>query len=127
RGRVRLRMAAAGMRACHHQSFSPVPPGSFVSCAGDDALVGVEGGGPGCGGFVVERVVFTSSLAMVRPVSGALFRTLAARFMKPTVSAIAFADTLLARSLSSIASVNRVKVDAFGDSRSAYRDSRNSA
>ena len=35
--------------------------------------------------------------------------------MKPTVSAIALAETLPARSLSSIASVNRVNVFAFGD------------
>ena len=52
---------------------------------------------------------------MFLPVSTALFSTFAARFMKPTVSAIALADTLPARSLSSIASVNRVNVFAVGD------------
>jgi hypothetical protein len=46
--------------------------------------------------------------------------------MKPTVSAIALADTRPARSWSSIASVNRVNVLAVGDARSAYFDSRNS-
>src|SRR5262249_19766978 len=109
---------SARSRAARHQSLSPVPPGSLVSCAGEEAEVGVDGGGPGAG-FVDGRVVFTSSLAMFRPVSRALLSTFAARFMKPTVSAIALADTLLARSLSSIASVNRVNVDALGDSRSA--------
>ena len=56
---------------------------------------------------------------MFLPVSTALFNTLAARFMNPTVSAIALAETLPARSLSSIASVNRVNALALGDVRSA--------
>src|SRR5262249_44829385 len=80
---VRACAGAAGASPCGHQSLSPVPPGSFVSCAGDDALVGVDGGGPGAGAFVAERVVFTSSFAMVLPVSSALLSTLAARFMNP--------------------------------------------
>ena len=42
------------------------------------------------------------------------------------VSAMVLADTFPARSLSSMASVNRVNVFAVGDCRSAYRDSRNS-
>jgi len=56
---------------------------------------------------------------MFLPVSTALFKTFAARFMNPTVSAMALAETLPARNLSSIASVNRVKTLAFGDVRSA--------
>src|SRR5512143_1911224 len=119
-------MRSTGPLACRHQSFSPDPPGSLISCAGDDAEVVVEAGGSGLAVVAVERVVFTSSVAMLLPVSSALFRTFAARFMNPTVSAIALADTLPARSLSSIDSVNRVNALAVGDCRSAYRDSRNS-
>jgi hypothetical protein len=67
-----------------------------MSCAGDDALVDVDDGGPApC---EPGRAVFTNSLAMLLPVSTALFNTLAARFMNPTVSAIALADTFPARS-----------------------------
>src|SRR5215510_10272246 len=97
-----------------------------MSWAVDEALFGVDGGGPGGGALPALRVVLTSSLAMLLPVSSALFNTLAARFMNPTVSAMALAETLPARSLSSIASVKRVNVLAPGASFSAYRDSRNS-
>src|SRR5262245_66633673 len=97
-----------------------------MSCAVDDALFAVDGGGPGGGALVALRVVFTSSFAMLLPVSSALFNTFAARFMKPTVSAMAEAETLLARSLSSIASVKRVNVLAAGASFSSYRHPRNS-
>src|SRR3978361_1303834 len=65
------------------------------------ACCGPDGGGVG------DRVVFTKSFAMFFPVSTALFRTFAARFMKPTVSAMVLADTVLARSLFWIASCSR--------------------
>src|SRR5690606_38084997 len=73
-----------------HQSFSPGPPGSLVSWAVEDALSGVAGGGPDVVGrtSVAVRALSTRSLATVFPVSIALFSTDAARFMKPTVSAI---------------------------------------
>ena len=75
---------------------------------------------PGPRDVLVEvRAVFTNSVAMVLPVSTALFNTAAARFMNPTVSAMALAETLPARSLSSMASVNRVNALAFGESFSA--------
>ena len=52
RRRRRGDAAPAVRRTCRHQSFSPGPPGSLVSCAGDDAIVGrrrrrAGGGGVG--------------------------------------------------------------------------------
>jgi hypothetical protein len=52
--------------------------------------------------------------------------TFIARFMSPIVSAIVVAEILPARSLSSTASLNRVKMFVGGACRSAYLDSRNS-
>jgi hypothetical protein len=87
-----------------------------VPVAGADAAAE---GPPLCQGDVIP-------LAMFFPASIALVNTPAARFMNPTVSAIALADTLPARSLSSTVSVKRVNTLA-GEARSAYCDSRNSA
>jgi hypothetical protein len=67
----------------------------LVSWAGDEAESGVDAGGPGDVGV---RDGLTSPLAIDFPVSSALFKTFAARFMKPTVSAMAVADTRPARS-----------------------------
>ena len=93
-----------------------------MSRAGDDAEPGVDGGGAGddaVGGVgdvdVALRAVLTRSLAMLLPDSTALLSTDAARFMNPTVSAMALADTFPARSLSSIDSVKRVNAFAPGD------------
>jgi hypothetical protein len=72
-----------------------------MSRAGDDAESPVAGGGGAVDGAVeggAEREELTSSFAIDLPVSSALFSTFAARFMKPTVSAIALADTRPARS-----------------------------
>ncbi len=74
-----------------------------MSRAGDDAESGVDAVvcafvAAGGAGAVDGRVGLTSSLAIDLPVSNALFSTFAARFMKPTVSAIALAETLPARS-----------------------------
>jgi len=102
-----------------------------MSCAGDDAESPVAGGvgEVGVAGAEfgdVERAELTNSLAIVFPVSSALFNAFAALFMKPTVSAIVDAEIRPARSWSSIASVNRVNVLALGEARSANFDSRNS-
>jgi|SRR5215831_5390364 len=104
-----------------------------MSRAGDDAESPVAGGvgevgvaGAVFDGGDVERAELTSSLAIVFPVSSALFNAFAALFMKPTVSAIVDAEIRPARSWSSIASVNRVNVLALGEARSANFDSRNS-
>ena len=94
----------------------------WIEC--NATVPGVDGGGPG--GGALGRAWLTSSFAMFLPVSSASLSTLAARFMKPTVSAMALAETRPARSLSSIASVKRVNVFELGASRSAYRDSMNS-
>jgi hypothetical protein len=71
-----------------------------MSRAGDDAESPVAGGGGAVDGAVdgADRDELTSSLAIDLPVSSALFSTFAARFMKPTVSAIALAETRPARS-----------------------------